>query len=263
MRDSGKKGVTVGARFAILSPKPVGILKNGASLIQTGRPFEMLSGPPIPMKPYEPHKVKREMTFFVLKQTEIKRQKLGMPVAINTLCSAETCDRIKAGTNVAAQCACFAQYSRNGSTARNVCIKLDFSFQSNGERVSIDNFTSLRTSRLLFDNETISVDCQTLHHNNIATEIAKTWKKIVKHVNENGGWTIMGWFVRAIKNEEDKQENDEDAMHESIKTNITYLYPTTLKHENIPPEMLVRNVFIQGAVNQTTNADRDASQDNL
>ena len=187
-----------------------------------------------------------------------------MPVAINTLCSAETCDRIKSATSVGSQCSCFNQYSRNGNTARNVCIKLDFKFRPNqqGGFVVIENFTSLRTSRLLFANETISFDCQTLQNNTVASRIATSWKNLVRYVNSNGGWTIMGWYVRAAKNDEDKQEHDEEAMYESIKTNITYLYPTSLKHANIPNDLLLTNEFIRGAINHT-EGDRDNSNDNL
>ena len=186
---------------------------------------------------------------------------------MQTNCSAEVCDRLKSFTNPTTPCACFAQYTRNGQTAKNVCINLGFRFKANEEWICIDHFTSLRTSRLLFEKETISHDCQTLLGNQITTKISESWKNVVKHVNNHGGWTIMGWFVRAIKTEEDKQENDEDAIHESIKTNITYLYPTTLQHGDIPKDLLVTKAFIrsvlsQGLRNHSTSS-RDVSRDNV
>ena len=263
MRDPSKKNVSIGSKFAILSPKAQGILKNGATLIYTDRPFEMLDKPAMPIKLYQPHKVKKEMTYFCLKGVSIKRQKHDTPVAINTLCSAEACDRLKFGNNVNATCPCFAQFTRNGSTAKNCCIKMDFRFKVDSEWVDIEGYTSLRTSRLLFEGEVISFDCSTLTNNTIAARVSLCWRKLIRYVNTNGGWTIIGWFVRAVKSDDDKQENDEDAIHETIKTNIAYLYPSTLKHSSIPVNNLVTNDFIRQALVSGQDNSRDASADNI
>jgi hypothetical protein len=56
-------------------------------------------------------------------------------------------------------------------------------------------------------------------------QIRLKFENMVQHINHNGGWTIVGWFmmgsvVDAASNAADKIQNNEITIH------ISYLYPT-------------------------------------
>ena len=269
-RDMQKKDFKIGAKVVILCPQIVGVLKNGSTLIQTSRPLQIVSAPSIPQVPYSPHTVQSEKKFFVLKAVQLYPVKNNFPTPICTTCSADTCDRLRCSDNPNAPCGCFTQFSRNTGNAKNVCLKTTFYIQANtATLIPVTNFTSLRFSRFLFQNEIIVHDIEQLHNSAVTNLIARKWRPALEYVNQNGGFTVLGWMVRAKKQTEENinasNDHDGDLLHESIKTNICYVYPTTLTHRSIPEDRLICHSEINGILTAPLNGvnNRDASNDNL
>ena len=73
----------------------------------------------------------------------------------------------------------------------------------------------------------------------LGENISALQKKVLtamKYINNNGGWTIVGWFIRGEKQIEDpKDDNEEDLLSDGeVKHNICYLYPTTQDVTKLP-----------------------------
>lgn len=83
------------------------------------------------------------------------------------------------------------------------------------------------------------------------------------HVNSNGGWTIIGWFIRATVDEDDKEEQDEMLLRTNVKINVSFLYPSTKKGQAIPNDRTIHQEKITELLSNTTSATEMAdSSDN-
>ena len=268
-RDMQKREITIGCRIAILCPQIIGVLKNGSTLVHTSRPLQVLAAPPIPEVPYLPHAVQLEKKYFVIKMATIHPKRNSFPIPICTNCSANTCDRLLCSENPNAPCGCFSQFSRTTNNAKNVCFKTTFYIDAQGDLLSVKDFTSLRFSKLLFENEIIVHDIEQMHDSAVISLIAEKWRPFLQHVNNNGGWTVVGWMVRAKKQVEEginvTNDQDADLLHDTIKTNICYVYPTTLRHNDIPTYLLVQHARINEILNRAPEPinQRDMQNDNL
>ena len=256
-RDKSKKYFKVGCKVAILNPTVTGKFKSGSIVVETKRALELYQLPNVPERPLRSNQTQHDMTFFLLKGQGIGLSSSDMPIPIKTACTSEHCDRLGCGTNATASCGCFHQ-NRNDSTALASVLKFNFSFRdSNGEMIHINDYVSLKTSRVFFQGEKILYDYDALSMNEIVNLIGMKFKSCIAHVNANGGWTVGGWYLRAYKDDEDKDENDEQVGHETLKYNICYLYPTKQRPANIPSDFLVTEEDISQIINQACNAAAD------
>lgn len=91
-------------------------------------------------------------------------------------------------------------------------------------------FRSLRTTKLFFQNyENYCTNHTTSDQERNRLTLRQKFDEMVEHINDNGGWTIVGWFmmgsvVDAATNATDKIQNNEITIH------ISYLYPTDAEH---------------------------------
>lgn len=260
--DPRTERVRVGERFAILNPRCIGILKSGSFMVETDRPIQLLISPAIPHRSLDTSKAKHELRYFVLKQKKIRPDKENPPVAWRTKCNSITCDRLKHSSNTNYICACFNQSSRNDTTARNTVIKISFSFKDSQDvKHRIRGFTSLRTSQVFFENEMICSEPNILVSGGVSQLLVHKYYATINYINKNGGWTIVGWYIRAVKEEEDKDEDDDDLLHSTIKINISYLYPSITLPKQIPSEHLITKQDI-GNILASEDSDKEENDNN-
>ncbi len=231
-----KHNVRVGIRLAVQNPRVIGHLPTKSVIIETKLPFIILGGPPIKPAPIIADTASHIMKYFILKEHKIKCEYDHLPVPWKTSCNADYCDRLEFKHNHNAPCGCWGMFAKNDSSARNAVLQFDFKFKANGNTNHVKNFTSLRTSRLFFKGEKIAadVDALTIHQN--TRSIQEKFLKTLHFVNKSGGWTIIGWYIRGEKQgEEPKQDNEESLLSDGdLKINVAYLYPTKIKHKDIP-----------------------------
>ncbi len=63
--------------------------------------------------------------------------------------------------------------------------------------------------------------------------------RLIGHANAHGGWTIVGWYKRAERADEEKQDGEELISYESLRMNVSYLAPTNIAQI---PDNVVLNV---------------------
>lgn len=248
--NQSKQDVTIGIRLAIQNPRLVGYLPTQSAIIETKLPFIMLSSPAIRPAPIVADTTSHVMKYFVLKQHKITMVKDHLPVPWKTSCNASFCDRLAFKEKHNTICGCWGAFSKNDSTTRNTVLQFDFKFQANGKLERVNNYTSLRTSRLFFAGERIIADVEALTIHENTRVIQEKFLKTMHYINNNGGWTIVGWYIRGQKqNEEHKEDNEESLLSEGdVKINVSYLYPTTIRHKDIPVEYLFqqKDLYIAG-----------------
>lgn len=235
-----KHDVTIGIKLAIQNPRVMGFLPTQSAIIETKLPFIMLAKPAIQPAPIIADTTAHNMKYFILKAHKISIVQNHLAVPWKTSCNANFCDRLCFKDKHNAICGCWGAFSKNDSTTRNTVLQFDFKFKSNGKTERITNFTSLRTSRLFFAGERVFADVEALTVHENTRSLQQSFIKVVQYINKNGGWTIVGWYIRGEKqNEDHKEEHEENLLsHGDVNINVSYLYPTTTLHKNIPDNML-------------------------
>ena len=241
--------VKVGELFAIKSPVVTGKLKSGSFVVQTARPVEVLQKPYLPTKPLDASRAANEMQYFVMHEQKVYWKKKQSADAMKTLCNGTACDRLQLAATPNLPCGCWGQAMRNDSGSKNTVIKMSFLFQDvHGRKHMVDDFTSLSFSKLLFKNNEILATENELNRNTVWFILQQTWKKVLSHVNENGGWTIVGWYKRGTQAEDELQDNEEAIVKETVKINVCRLAPSTSKGAAIPDEILLNQAAIRAAM---------------
>ena len=238
-RDLSRKDFRIGERFAILLPTLMGSLKSGARIISTDLPFERLSGPSIPIVLPRDRETVHDQRYFVVKSTIING---GEPLVLKTTCTADACDR--QGSDRPVKCGCYCQFTRSGSTARQTVLRfrnLEIIPQGGSENILIEKFISLRTSRLLFSGLMIPLTTDQLNNGFARARIQHCWKSLLLWVNNNGGWTVVGSYLRAHENSENVGEGaDGNSLRQSVTHKLVYMYPTNVDIATIPVGMQIR-----------------------
>jgi hypothetical protein len=220
--------ITVGCSFAVKSPVLLGVLKSGSHVVWTDRPLEVLTYPVLPPHPLNSAVVSPSLHYFVMHNVLMKIDSAASIVPMVTKCNGKTCDRLQAASQPNQPCGCWNQSGRSDTLVRNTVLKITFYFDDIvGTTVEVLDFTSLKWSKLLFEDQQIIFDHDELQKDALFFYLQGQYRKVLSHVNAHGGWTIVGWYKRAVKAEEDKQMN------------ISLLTPTDVAHDSIPKSTLV------------------------
>jgi hypothetical protein len=265
-RDLSLMNVAVGQRLVVQSPKLDGNqLKNGAWVLKTNRPLEFVSDPRLPTRLLRSENVGHELRYFVIKSTPIFLMHDDVIDPLRTMCNFHACDRqnakaIRTHTN----CGCWMQNKRMDNSPRNTVLMFTFYFPDQLQKIiQVKDFTSLRTSKLFFKDGNILAEADDLNKNSVYAYMQTQWRQTVDHVNSNGGWTIIGWFIRATVDEDDKEEQDEMLLRTNVKINVSFLYPSTKKGQAIPNDRTIHQEKITELLSNTTSATEMAdSSDN-
>jgi hypothetical protein len=80
---------------------------------------------------------------------------------------------------------------------------------------------------------------------------------VIDHVNNNGGWTIVGSYIQATIEEDDKDENDKSLLRTNVKINVWYLYPSSKAVQVIPNEHTIDNNEVKKLATPAAGATSD------
>lgn len=165
-----------------------------------------------------------ETNYFILTNKSIVLH--GIMVCPVQTCLGVQCDRQKGK----AGCSCLHSTNHNSSV-----YEMDVEFpvpttiiQSNKtpNTTTSCGFRSLSTTKLFFQN----YDNYCTHHTALDQErnrisLRKRFKNIVDFINENGGWTIVGWFMMGSVVEAAAVSNEKIQNYE-ITIHLSYVYPS-------------------------------------
>jgi len=138
----------------------------------------------------------------------------------------------------------YNQFSRSDTDNHNSVLKLDFAFQDDQgvpeTQCAVEHFTSLRTTRLFFEKQPVSISTKNVAEcPGLQQLVFSKCYNLVDHINEHGGWTIVGWYMRASKDNEEDDDDDVHALYHNVRINVSYVYPSTCKHKDIPNKCII------------------------
>jgi hypothetical protein len=161
-----------------------------------------------------------EINYFILtgKPITLKRITLAKDVS----CSGIQCDRQKPK----GECVCIHTTSSNSLVySFDVIFPISTRIDSDGS-TTVHSFRSLRTTELFFYNFEQHASTVTPEDELGRTSLyRKKINAMVEHINNHGGWTIVGWFMLGsttdAANIQEKVENYDMTLH------LSYLSPST------------------------------------
>ena len=177
-RDLSLQHVAVGQRCVILTPRIEGNqMKNGAWVISTNRPIGFVQAPRIPTCPLRCERIGHEIRYYTIKNTKIFLLDDDVVDPIKTKCNFHSCDRQNAKQmGTLNNCGCWMQNRRSDTGPRNTVLMFTFYFQdTSGKIIKVADFTSLRTSRLFFNDGNILSDTETLQRNEVYEYMQDQW----------------------------------------------------------------------------------------
>ena len=169
-------------------------------------------------------------------------------ICLGYFCDRQLCvDNLTTPTN--AKCGCFYQDRSTAPTIIQVDIVLPcpVSFDQTG-KTYITNFRSYNTSLLFIKKETLKiVENDNSDHLDL---LRLTIKNIVKYVNDNGGWSYIGWLRTGIVHDisETQTAQAENLASTSQTPHLSYLYPTNKSCISETHEIYKRQIMTLSAL---------------
>jgi hypothetical protein len=160
-----------------------------------------------------------ETNYFTLVGKPVKLHRISVPTDVS--CPGIQCDRQKGK----GECSCI----HNGpGTAFVYSFDVEFDVPSRlgyGNTYTSHGFRSFRTTSLFFKDMNKYANSTTIDdETTILQQNRPLISQMVDYVNQNDGWTLVGWFklgeVTDAANQQEKVENSE------ITVRISYLFPT-------------------------------------
>ena len=199
LRDNGV--ITVGTIMRIISPLPVSsYLRGDIPLIETQHPAIVLKNPRTYLEVLPLENLQGESSrAFVLNGAILS-------------CSAYSCERTKCGGSFCDRqrlnewntplgtCGCYAQRTRgtNNLTLLYPLVKATHE----GRNFNHSNFSSTAfTTTFLNQNFPIGVQANDLQLSEAYWMLGDTLQDIIQFINDNGGWTVVGWYSRGVIND--------------------------------------------------------------
>ena len=259
-RDMSLQHLAVGVRIAVLSPWLDGNqFSNGAWVITTNRPVEVLVEPKLPIRPLQAEKVSDDLRYFVLKNRQVELLSADTINPLKTKCGFYTCNHQNSFAIQNGRCGCWQTDKQDDRGPRQTVLMLNFCFQdSNDKWQRVKNFTSLRTSKLFFEDQNILFKMTDLQNNDVYELMQDRVRNSIGYVNNNGGWKIVGWFVTA-RLETDGTDNNEDHLYRmTMKINVAFLMPTKKTTEIPNDHLLVHDEIRTRLAGNTKQAANDS-----
>ena len=136
-------------------------------------------------------------------------------------------DRQNERTSSAQPCGCFHIHTRHEPKVFEMTVI--YPGEPNADKedsLYVLKFRSYRTSSIFLLNPGCwdEIDHENMDHSDIVGEIVE---KINKYINENGGWTMVGWLrTGAVVDQSETNEKVENIASEKQDPHISYLYPS-------------------------------------
>ena len=198
LRDSGY--LTIGSIFRMVHPQPIDKEIGGIPLL-VAEASAIVNIPPKSLRtcPINRSIAGDQCLAYTLNNKEIRVLSFNV---VETGCGGYFCDKqraheLKAKTDIKNTCGCFAVLSQRSGIAVSHSIKVLKADDENPIRHQ--HFSSTKFQRL-YMNGTLQGNCkeQTFDGTDVVLDLKASIKDVVKFINENGGFTILGWYRRGI-----------------------------------------------------------------
>ena len=194
LRDNGT--ISIGTFFRILAPLPIeNNMKGDIPLIKTQLPVIVMETPSrIPTVSINNQLQENTSVAFVMNNVFLN---INRTVPIQTTCSGFLCDKQRVNDWSGSRgCGCYhmTQYRSNIVFQHTI-----FFDTTGGDRIVHSDFSSTKFSLLYLSNHIPgAVRVSALRVSDSFWDLEDSIEKVVEKINEDGGWTVVGWYKRGV-----------------------------------------------------------------
>ena len=197
-RDDGT--ITIGTMIRILSPEPIkNMMANQICMIETRMPAIIMKHPremiAFPVRESIPG---NESKAFVLNDCQLR---ICSTMPEDTRCSGLFCDkqRIHEIMERNQGCGCYSMLSRRSNLVLDHSLEIQHSVGLSTWNCFIEKFSSNKFSSLyLTGSFPSSLRAELLQMTEEYWNLCTAIDDVVEHVNQHGGWTVMGWYKKGM-----------------------------------------------------------------
>lgn len=217
-----REKTSVGDIFVVQEPEEVTKRYNNMSIVVTDKELIPLQNPVhLPTVELRTPQVGMQR-YFALHAQSLKLYKASM---VDASCKGILCDRQNPLVR-GQSCGCVHMARMNA-----IVVKLNVGFEfidetGNKKNYQAQNFRSWRTTTLLVKPSAFSVDTVVFQQGENADALRSVVRNINRFINENGGWTVIGWYRRGEVADASGQETGEQVASMNQPIHLAYVYPT-------------------------------------
>jgi hypothetical protein len=233
-RDNGV--ISIGTIFRILGPRPIdNVMSGDVPMLQSDFPAVIMK-PPKLFVPVNIDPMIQGNTALAFTINNVELSVSGF-TPVSTSCSGLFCDRqrISEWNGSERGCGCYSVLHRRSSIAFQHDIEATL---PNGFKISMEKFSSNAFTKLFMsENLSPSILLQRLQMTDEMFDIEDHLEDIIAHINNNEGFTIVGWYKRGVINDKSlvaARGNGSNANNDSgiqvdngdVNFHITTIMPT-------------------------------------
>ena len=223
LRDNGV--VTIGTYIGVINPMPITQwFCNEIPILECrGGSFVMKTPGTVASIKIDMGVMRNTTRAFVLNNMEVEMSSMDV---YNTKCSGLFCDRqraveIRRGNRA---CGCYSMQTRIGNIVLVHHVTVS---KGNDVMLNMDDFSSLQFSHLYMKTGfTSSMRFNLLDYTPSYFSLQKAADDVVKYINDNGGFTIIGWYKRGEINDVSNDDSQNDVESSDIGYHIVSIFPT-------------------------------------
>jgi len=223
----------VGQVFCIEEPKPivnflgdtmsVAVVENRKYLCPVSNHMKQIL-PTVPLKT----PIAGATSFFSYHKIKIA---ISCVIISDAKCTGTFCDRQEHLTSTQ-MCGCFhtSKYASGG------VLTMDVTFSTEDETHIVQDFRSLRTSNLFLEDNSVWDRLGKISHVDSDADdfIREACKNFVTYVNDNGGWTLLGWLRTGTTSDSSNSSGEVvNIASQTTSPHLAYVYPTALDLPNL------------------------------
>ena len=246
--DLNRTNVTIGTKVLIYEPQVVGYLPSNQIIISTDLPLVCLAKPNLPLRYHDPAQFENTHRYFILPNCAIRATAITMQ---DSKCSGTFCDRQKVLSHNE-HCGCYSKHDVRNDDSNSAVLQTTIKVKHASllEDIIVKEFRSYRFTLLQFQKQMLPrISFKYFIDHDVLTLLRKTVNSNIEKGNENGGWTVIGWYYRGTKQDKSTQES---TLAEQVTYHVVYMQPTTMKPNDLTTLTALQLRTTGGTTSETT-----------
>ena len=227
-RDNGD--ISVGSVILVLSPPPIKLFLGAEiPILETRGGCILMKTPSVQMEMSINYRIDNNITrSFTLNNVKVELKAL---FAEESRCSGAFCDRQRCIDLVRTgkACGCYSNADRLSSIV--ICFDLLLKHGPGySKEINIDNFSSMRFSKLFLDKPMpLSATCSMLDNTDAHFDMEDCVDSVLHYINKKGGFTVVGWYKHGeiVDVSKDTSKQEDKVAASEITTHVVTIKPTT------------------------------------
>ena len=224
VRDDGT--LTIGSVVAVHNPKPITkLLANDVPILEYNLSLILMKQRVMKAIPIDTNVPENSAQGFIENGCKVEVKSVEV---LESVCNGHFCDRQRCVElqKIDKPCGCY--FMRGLDSKLSIVHDIEVTCQSSGEKFSMEQFSSLQFSTLYltqyFPQDTKRIEFDNTEY---LDELYDSIDNVTEYINNNGGFTVIGWYKRGEINDQSNLEAVEKISSSTVVHHFVSLLPTS------------------------------------